>query len=88
MEFKRRPKEDSPIYQRMLSEAETKEDYIRAFAYGDKVDAFNASGAVELAEMDYEGPDLDPGADRANCMKSIGRGSVPKRMQEALACMN
>ena len=73
MEFKQRSRWESPIFTRMLSEAETVEDEIRAMAYGDKVEAFRDSGMVSITTLPYEGPDLAPGADRDNCMKRAGK---------------
>lgn len=55
--------------QRMLREATTVADFEAAFRYGEKVDAFGATGVVTLTELEYEGPDLSAGADRENSMK-------------------
>lgn len=78
MTFIMRPKEESPIYRRMLKDAVESGDpekMERARAYGEKVDAFLATGEATMLRLEYEGPDLSPGADRPNCMKgSIKRG--------------
>ena len=69
MEFTRRPASESPIVQRMLDDAQTDEDVAKALAYGAKVDEFNRTGVITLTKLDYEGPDLSPGAERENCMR-------------------
>ncbi len=76
-EFKQRSRWESPIFIRMLSEASSPEDEIRAMAYGDKVEAFRDSGMVSITELPYEGPDLSPGGTegRPNCMKRAGKKS-------------
>jgi len=75
--FVRRPASESPIVQRMLADATTDEDVAKALSYGAKVDEFNRTGEITLTELEYEGPDLSPGADRANSMKLRGN-SRPK----------
>jgi len=66
----------------MLKDADTLEKEIAAVAYGDKVEAFRDSGMVSITTLDYEGPDLSPGADRPNSMRngagSKGRGVKAK----------
>jgi len=78
MEFKQRSRWESPIFLRMLKDADTLEAEIAAVAYGDKVEAFRDSGMVSITELPYEGPDLSPGAERPNCMKSNGKGVKAK----------
>jgi hypothetical protein len=77
VDFIRRPASESPILQRMLDDATTDEDVAKAMAYGAKVDAFNRTGEVTVTVLEYEGPDLSPGAERENSMKLKGR-SRPK----------
>jgi len=75
MEFVQRSRWESPIFLRMLKDADTLEAELAAMAYGDKVEAFRDSGMVSITELPYEGPSLAPGADRANCMKRAGKKS-------------
>ena len=81
MEFKQRSRWESPIFLRMLSEADTLEAEIAAVAYGDKVEAFRDSGMVSITSLEYEGPDLSPGGDRPNCMGGV-RGKVHQQMYD------
>lgn len=79
MDFIQRTKEESPIFQRMISEAETPDAFAAALAYGVKVDAFNEDGIVTFDELEYAGPDLSPNAPRENSMKTVNRGKVSIR---------
>lgn len=57
----------------MLSDAETEDDLAKAMAYAAKVDEFNRTGMVTLSTLEYEGPDLSPGAKRDNSMRGVKR---------------
>lgn len=73
MEFIRRRADESPIAQRMLQDATNADELEKALDYMDKVDAFHKTGEVTVTQLEYEGPDLSPGAERENSMKGVSR---------------
>lgn len=75
--FIRRPKEESPIYQRMIADAKTDEDLEKARKYGEKVDKFHQDGFVSITIFPYEGPDL--GDKRRN-----GMAGIPARVYQRM----
>jgi hypothetical protein len=74
LDFVRRPASESPIVKRMVEDATTAEELGKVLAYAAKVDAFHRGGEIVVTELDYEGPDLSPGAVRPNSMKGVRRG--------------
>ena len=83
MNWIRRDSKDSPIVKRMIHDATCAEDLIRVNQYAAKVDQFNEDGMISVTLLEYEGPSLEPGADRENSMKSIGRGKPSSRKNDS-----
>lgn len=59
--------------QRMVKDATTAEQLGAILAYAKKVDDHNRTGITSHTMLDYEGPDLSPGADRPNSMGDARR---------------